>query len=89
MGNIKYSKLNASRYQGKKQKINGDLYKDVFAVSCGNKQNSNVCYNQVIQRKQNNNGYRNETYNYSTRQMLSRKCLLFKLPATSATVVIL
>ena len=58
--------------------IKNDVYKDPFAKTCGEKDNVKVCYNKVIKPKQNKNGYANESYNYNTNQLLSRKGVLFE-----------
>jgi hypothetical protein len=54
--------------------VSGNIYKDNYAKSCAN---SLVCYNPVIKRTQNRNGCVNESYNYSTNQYLTRRCLTF------------
>ena len=54
--------------------VSGNVYKDNYAKSCTN---SLVCYNQVIRTKQNKNGCVDESYNYSTNQYLTRRCLTF------------
>ena len=57
--------------------VSGNVYKDNYAKSCGDPSNSLVCYNPVIKRTQNRNGCVNESYNYSTNQYLTRRCLTF------------
>uniref|UniRef100_A0A6C0EM48 Uncharacterized protein n=1 Tax=viral metagenome TaxID=1070528 RepID=A0A6C0EM48_9ZZZZ len=54
--------------------VSGNVYKDNYAKSCTNPL---VCYNPVIKRTQNRNGCVNESYNYSTNQYLTRRCLTF------------
>ena len=56
----------------------GNVYKDNYAKSCGDLANSVVCYNPVIKLTQNRNGCVNESYNYSTNQYLTRRCLTFQ-----------
>ena len=53
----------------------GNVYKDNYAKSCALDPSS--CYNPVIKRTQNRNGCVNESYNYSTNQYLTRRCLTF------------
>jgi hypothetical protein len=55
--------------------VSGNVYKDNYAKSCAI--NQLACYNPVIKRKQNQNGFVNESYNYSTNQLLTRRCLTF------------
>jgi surface protein len=57
--------------------VSGNVYKDNYAKSCGDPANSSVCYNPVIKKTQNRNGCVNESYNYSTNQYLTRRCLTF------------
>ena len=57
--------------------VSGNVYKDNYAKTCGDPANSLVCYNPVIKRTQNRNGCVNESYNYSTNQYLTRRCLTF------------
>ena len=57
--------------------VSGNVYKDNYAKSCGDPANSLVCYNPVIKLTQNRNGCVNESYNYSTNQYLTRRCLTF------------
>jgi hypothetical protein len=57
--------------------VSGNVYKDNYAKSCGDPANSLVCYNPVIKKTQNRNGCVNESYNYSTNQYLTRRCLTF------------
>ena len=57
--------------------VSGNVYKDNYAKSCGDPSGSLVCYNPVIKRTQNRNGCVNESYNYSTNQYLTRRCLTF------------
>jgi len=56
--------------------VSGNLYKDNYAKTCAT--HPEACYNQVIQTKQNKNGCVDESYNYSTNQYLSRRCLKFQ-----------
>lgn len=56
--------------------VSGNVYKDNYAKSCAT--NALACYNPVIKRKQNRNGCVNESYNYSTNQYLTRRCLTFQ-----------
>lgn len=55
----------------------GNVYKDNYAKTCSDPSNSLVCYNPSIKKKQNMNGCVNESYNYSTKQYLDRRCLTF------------
>ena len=55
--------------------VSGNVYKDNYAKTCTT--HPEACYNQVIQIKQNKNGCVNESYNYSTNQYLTRRCLTF------------
>ena len=57
--------------------VSGNVYKDNYAKTCGDPANSLVCYNPVIKLTQNRNGCVNESYNYSTNQYLTRRCLTF------------
>jgi hypothetical protein len=54
--------------------VSGNVYKDNYAKSCVD---PSSCYNPVIKKKQNRNGCVNESYNYSTNQYLTRRCLTF------------
>jgi len=54
----------------------GNVYKDNYAKTCAT--HPEACYNQVIRPKQNKNGCVNESYNYSTNQYLTRRCMTFK-----------
>jgi len=53
--------------------VTGNVYKDNYADCSRN----SARYNPVIRRKQNRNGFVNESYNYSTNQLLTRRCLTF------------
>jgi len=57
--------------------VSGNVYKDNYAKICGDPANFLVCYNPVIKLTQNRNGCVNESYNYSTNQYLTRRCLTF------------
>jgi hypothetical protein len=64
-------------FEGKTSKdVSGNVYKDNYAKTCAT--HPEACYNQVIQTKQNKNGCVDESYNYSTNQYLSRRCLKFQ-----------
>jgi len=56
------------------------IYKDNYAVSCTSCDPSvnAVCYNPVIRKIQNRNGYINDRYNYSAKQYLQRRCRTYK-----------
>ena len=54
--------------------VSGNVYKDNYAKSCID---PSSCYNPVIKRIQNRNGCTNESYNFSTNQYLTRRCLTF------------
>ena len=56
--------------------VSGNLYKDNYAKTCAT--HPEACYNQVIRSTQNKNGCVNESYNYSTNQYLTRRCLKFQ-----------
>jgi len=59
---------------GYRNDVSGNVYKDNYAKSC---LDPSSCYNPVIKKKQNRNGCVNESYNYSTQQYLTRRCLTF------------
>ena len=56
--------------------VSGNVYKDNYAKTCAT--HPEACYNQVIRTKQNKNGCVDESYNYSTNQYLTRRCLKFQ-----------
>jgi len=59
---------------GYRNDVSGYVYNDNYAKSCVD---PSSCYNPVIKKKQNRNGCVNESYNYSTNQYLTRRCLTF------------
>ena len=56
--------------------VSGNLYKDNWAKSCAF--HPEVCYNPVIKKIQNRNGYINDKYNYNSQQYLQRRVRLYK-----------
>ena len=65
------------------------IYKDNYAVSCTSCDPSvnAVCYNPVIRKIQNRNGYINDRYNYSAKQYLQRRCRTYKQKVFNFTSV--
>ena len=61
------------------------VYKDNYAKSCGRARDTtktqSACYQPVIQKKQNRNGFINDQYNYSMKQYLNRRCRTHKQQA--------
>ena len=59
------------------------IYKDNYAVSCTSCDPSvnAVCYNPVIRKIQNRNGYINDKYNYSAGHYLQRRCRTYEQQA--------
>ena len=67
------------------KKPTNTVYKDPYAKSCGGARASvatdSACYQPVIRRIQNRNGFVNDQYNYSTKQYLNRRCRTYRQQA--------